>query len=102
MRVRRDSVSTLAKNMSSGHPTSDTSRGNALHLGTIFDGNRVLALPPQGRSTHLYVCGGSGVGKSKLLEYLLRQDIKAWRERCVNRICRIVPRPGIFRRHERA
>jgi hypothetical protein len=37
-----------------------------------------LALPPQGRSTHLYICGGSGVGKSKLLEHLIRQDIKAW------------------------
>jgi hypothetical protein len=26
----------------------------------------------------LYVCGGSGAGKSKLLEFMIRQDIKAW------------------------
>jgi hypothetical protein len=50
---------------------------NTLRLGTIR-GNRSLALPPLGRSTHLYICGGSGVGKSKLLEHLIRQDIKAW------------------------
>lgn len=41
---------------------------------------RAPALTPVGRSTHLYVCGGSGVGKSKLLEFLIRQDIKAWPE----------------------
>jgi hypothetical protein len=27
----------------------------------------------------LYVCGGTGTGKSKFLEYLIRQDIIAWR-----------------------
>ncbi len=52
-------------------------QGNTLQLGTIRGTNRKLALPPDGRSTHLYVCGGSGAGKSKLLEYLIRQDIKA-------------------------
>jgi hypothetical protein len=46
----------------------------------VWSNGRTLALPPSGRSTHLYVVGGSGVGKSKLLEYLVRQDIKAWRE----------------------
>lgn len=55
-------------------------RGNTLRLGTIRGNGRTLALPPDGRATHLYVCGSSGVGKSKLLEYLVRQDIKAWPE----------------------
>jgi hypothetical protein len=55
-------------------------RGNNVYLGTIRGTGRSLALPSDGRSTHLYIAGGSGVGKSKLLEYLLRQDIKAWRD----------------------
>jgi hypothetical protein len=49
-----------------------------LWLGFVRGNGRALALPAKGRSTHLYVCGGSGVGKSKLLEHLIRQDIKAW------------------------
>src|SRR5437868_12336857 len=58
-------------------------RINAARLGTARGNGRTLALPPSGRSTHLYVCGGSGVGKSKLLEHLIRQDIKAWpQSRC--------------------
>jgi hypothetical protein len=52
--------------------------GNTLRLGRIRGTNRVLALPASGRSTHLYVVGGSGAGKSKLLEHLIRQDVKAW------------------------
>ena len=55
-------------------------RGNTVRLGAVRGSGRALALPPEGRSTHLYVCGGSGVGKSKLLEHLIRQDIKAWPE----------------------
>ena len=35
------------------------------------------------RGRHLYVVGSTGVGKSKLLEHLVRQDIKAWpKSRC--------------------
>jgi hypothetical protein len=35
------------------------------------------------RGRHLYVVGSTGVGKSKLLEHLVRQDIKAWpQSRC--------------------
>src|SRR5882757_2947455 len=59
---------------------SKRQRGNTIRLGRIRGNGRTLALPPDGRATHLYVCGGSGVGKSKLLEYLIRQDIKAWPE----------------------
>ena len=53
-------------------------RGNLLQLGTIRGTPKAIALPPEGRSTHLYITGGSGSGKSKLLEHLIRQDIKAW------------------------
>jgi hypothetical protein len=55
-------------------------RGNTLRLGTIRGNGRALAIPPAGRATHLHICGGTGVGKSKLLEFLVRQDIKAWPE----------------------
>jgi type IV secretory pathway VirB4 component len=53
-------------------------KGNTVRLGTIRGNGRTLALPAEGRDTHLYVCGGSGAGKSKLLEFMIRQDIKAW------------------------
>jgi hypothetical protein len=55
-------------------------QGNTIRLGTVRGSGHTLALPAEGRKTHLYVCGGSGVGKSKLLEYLIRQDILAWPE----------------------
>jgi len=52
--------------------------GNGLKLG-IVDGKGIpLEMTPQMRSTHLYVCGSTGTGKSKMLESLIRQDIKNW------------------------
>jgi len=52
--------------------------GNRLELG-IVDGKGVpLEMTPKMRSTHLYVCGATGTGKSKMLEHLCRQDIKQW------------------------
>jgi len=52
--------------------------GNKLELG-IVDGKGIpLEMTPQMRSTHLYVCGATGTGKSKMLEHLVRQDIKQW------------------------
>jgi DNA helicase HerA-like ATPase len=53
---------------------------NNLDLGYIAGQRKMLRLPAESRSTHLYVCGGTGTGKSKFLEYLIRQDIKAWRK----------------------
>jgi hypothetical protein len=37
-----------------------------------------LTLSRTARDKHLYVCGGTGTGKSKFLEHLIRQDIKNW------------------------
>ena len=52
--------------------------GNPLKLG-IVDGKGVpLEMTPRMRSTHLYICGSTGTGKSKMLEHLARQDIKNW------------------------
>jgi hypothetical protein len=52
--------------------------GNPLKLGMV-DGKGVpLEMTPQMRSTHLYICGSTGTGKSKMLESLIRQDIKNW------------------------
>jgi hypothetical protein len=54
--------------------------GNDLILGTLAGGKTTLTLPRTARDKHLYVCGGTGTGKSKFLESLIRQDILAWRK----------------------
>ena len=52
--------------------------GNKLKLGLV-DGKGVpLEMTPEMRSTHLYICGSTGTGKSKMLESLIRQDIAKW------------------------
>jgi len=57
--------------------------GNPLELGSIVGGGKPLVLPASARDRHLYVCGGTGVGKSKFLEHCIRQDILNWRDsRC--------------------
>jgi hypothetical protein len=57
--------------------------GNDLNLGKIAGRNNTLAFPRTERDKHLYVCGGTGTGKSKFLENLIRQDIKQWhKSRC--------------------
>ena len=53
--------------------------GNRLELGSLASGDRLTMWPHQ-RSRHLYIVGASGAGKSKFLEHLIRQDIKAWRD----------------------
>jgi DNA helicase HerA-like ATPase len=53
--------------------------GNDLKLGQIAGRGASLSFPRGLRDKHLYVCGGTGTGKSKFLEYLIRQDIVAWR-----------------------
>lgn len=54
--------------------------GNDLNLGRLVGTNADLRFSRTERDKHLYVCGGTGTGKSKFLEHLIRQDIKAWRK----------------------
>jgi hypothetical protein len=54
--------------------------GNDLNLGQVVGRNAGLAFPRTLRDKHLYCCGGTGTGKSKFLEHLIRQDIIAWRK----------------------
>jgi hypothetical protein len=57
--------------------------GNDLNLGLLAGRNASLTLSRTQRDKHLYICGGTGTGKSKFLESLIRQDILAWRKsRC--------------------
>lgn len=46
-----------------------------LWLGKIVNGGGFAAVDPEARLRHLYIVGGTGTGKSKLLETLIRQDI---------------------------
>ncbi len=52
--------------------------GNSIRLGRIRTAPADLGMNEAQRGRHLYVVGSTGVGKSKLLEHLVRQDIKAW------------------------
>jgi hypothetical protein len=52
--------------------------GNDLNLGQLPGRKATLTFPRTERDKHLYVCGGTGTGKSKFLENLIRQDIKNW------------------------
>jgi hypothetical protein len=54
--------------------------GNDLNLGHLGDSPEMLRFTAEQRATHLYVCGSTGTGKSKLLESLIRQDIVAHRK----------------------
>ena len=52
--------------------------GNDLDLGTLAGRDKGLPFLRTDRDKHLYVCGGTGTGKSKFLESLIRQDILKW------------------------
>jgi len=57
--------------------------GNDLDLGLLPGRSARLRFSRTERDKHLYICGGTGTGKSKFLEHLIRQDILAWRNsRC--------------------
>jgi hypothetical protein len=53
--------------------------GNDLLIATSSHGEPLILTKEQ-RSRHLYVTGSTGSGKSKFLEYLIRQDIINWRK----------------------
>jgi hypothetical protein len=54
--------------------------GNDLSFGRLPGGNAELLFSRTERDKHLYICGGTGTGKSKFLEHLIRQDILSWRK----------------------
>lgn len=54
--------------------------GNDLNLGRLPGKNASLLFSRTERDKHLYICGGTGTGKSKFLESLIRQDIISWRK----------------------
>ena len=54
--------------------------GNDLTLGKMAGRDAAISFPRTLRDKHLYICGSTGTGKSKLLEHLIRQDIVAWRK----------------------
>ena len=59
-------------------PVMKSPRGNDLILGRLPGRSKSLGLSRTERDKHLYVCGGTGTGKSKFLENLIRQDIRNW------------------------
>src|SRR6185436_5297119 len=54
--------------------------GNEVKLGIVDGIGRPLVMTPEMRSTHLYICGSTGTGKSKMLEYLIRQTLPKWHD----------------------
>jgi len=52
--------------------------GNDLDLGTVVGRRLPLQFPKESRDKHFHICGGTGTGKSKFLEHLIRQDITSW------------------------
>lgn len=52
--------------------------GNKIKIGIVDGAGTMLEMTPDQRSTHTYICGSTGTGKSKMLEYLIRQDIANW------------------------
>ncbi len=52
--------------------------GNDLILGKLPGRGIPLRFSRELRDKHLYICGGTGTGKSKFLENLIRQDIRKW------------------------
>lgn len=54
--------------------------GNDLILGQLSGSKAKLGFSRTERDKHLYICGGTGTGKSKFLESLIRQDIISWRK----------------------
>jgi hypothetical protein len=56
--------------------------GPSLELGRMKRGKKMY-LDPKTRSTHMHVIGASGRGKSKFLEFLIRQDIEQRQGLCL-------------------
>lgn len=46
-------------------------------------GSRKVYLSPERRSTHMHVIGGPGMGKTKFLEHMIREDVLAGHGLCL-------------------
>ena len=59
---------------------SDKASDNTLNLGWYYSENKedyqLAQIAEKDRSTHFYVVGATGTGKTKFLEYLIQQDIE--------------------------
>ena len=44
-------------------------------IGTIFDHNQTLHLPPEHKRRHVAIFGKSGVGKARLLRNMIEWDV---------------------------
>lgn len=54
-----------------------------IQIGLNAAGRRVAITPAMRQSTHMHVIGGSGTGKSKFLEWMIRKDIRAGHGFCL-------------------
>src|SRR2546425_12480754 len=52
-------------------------------IGQNANGRAIHITPQMRKDTHLHVIGGSGTGKSKFLEWLIRKDIRAGQGFCL-------------------
>jgi hypothetical protein len=58
-------------------------QNDKLFLGTNVDTKNAVFITDEQRSTHMQVIGSTGTGKSKFLEHLIREDIKAGNGCCL-------------------
>jgi len=74
--------------------TSSPSFG-PLKYGIIAGEKKNLIISPDARRRHTYIPGGTGAGKSKFMEYLIRQDIVSW-PRCRSGLLMIDPHGKLY------
>src|SRR2546423_786078 len=55
----------------------------SIELGRDANGESVYLTPEMRQTTHMHAIGGSGTGKSKLLESVIRQDIRNGQGLCL-------------------
>jgi hypothetical protein len=55
----------------------------AITLGADANGEPLLLSPEMRQSTHMHVIGGSGTGKSKFLEWMIRRDVREGNGLCL-------------------
>src|SRR5437016_4892610 len=56
---------------------------NSILIGRNAAGSPLVLTPQHRANTHMHVIGGSGTGKSKFLEMLIRSDIRAGHGLCL-------------------